>query len=241
MDARLRRKQRLMHEDDSGSAGPMATGGGEQLTINIAVIENDPLRLAGLHAVFDPIPAFHLTAMSVPQIATNKGVGVVLVGNYSPVRCIEAMASLRSLRPDVPIIVTGAGANDEDILKALRHGAKGYVDETAPMACLVQAIHAVNAGTVWASRRVLSILIERLIDRLGQASQPGFLSLTGREKQVLQMLVEGRSNKEIACPLRIKERTVKAHIAKMMRKVGVRNRIALSVQAVSQSLLSSPR
>jgi DNA-binding NarL/FixJ family response regulator len=58
-----------------------------------------------------------------------------------------------------------------------------------------------------------------------------------REKEVLKMLVAGRSNKEIAAPLGIEERTVKAHVAEMMRKLGVRNRIALSVHAITDSIV----
>src|SRR5437016_10592905 len=59
-----------------------------------------------------------------------------------------------------------------------------------------------------------------------------------RETQVLKMLVEGRSNKEIGVPLGIRDRTVKAHVAKLMRKVGVENRVALTVHAITHSLVS---
>ena len=65
-------------------------------------------------------------------------------------------------------------------------------------------------------------------------------AISDREKQVLEMLVAGLTNKEIGGPLGIVERTVKAHIAKMMRKVGVRNRIELSIHAVTHSLVSLP-
>jgi DNA-binding NarL/FixJ family response regulator len=66
------------------------------------------------------------------------------------------------------------------------------------------------------------------------------VSFTHREKEVLEMLVAGRSNKEIGAPLGIGERTVKAHVAKLMRKVGVQNRIALSVHAITNSLVFVP-
>jgi DNA-binding NarL/FixJ family response regulator len=60
-----------------------------------------------------------------------------------------------------------------------------------------------------------------------------------REKEVLEMLVPGRSNKEIGSPLGIQERTVKAHVAKLLRKVGVQNRIALSIYAITHSLVTA--
>jgi len=211
----------------------------EQKIIHIAVVEDDPLRLVGLRSILHPLSAFQVLALTVSQVAADKTVDLVLLGNYSGVKFLETMASLRSLRPDLPVIVTGVGGNDEAILRALGCGAKGYVDETAPTAQLVQAIHTVCEGLVWAPRRVLSMFIERSRELLRNACPPAGSTLTAREKQVLQMLVEGRSNKEIGAPLGIEERTVKAHIAKMMRKVGVQNRIALSVHAISQSLVTA--
>jgi len=80
------------------------------------------------------------------------------------------------------------------------------------------------------------------IERIGNAPRRIFpadqVAFTDREKQVLKMLVEGRSNKEIGAPLGIRERTVKAHVAKLMRKVGVENRVALTVHAITHSLVS---
>jgi DNA-binding NarL/FixJ family response regulator len=148
------------------------------------------------------------------------------------------MAHLKASRPELRVVVTGMGANDETILKAIVYGSKGYVDEAAPATDLVHAIHVVHQGSIWASRRVLSMFVERSNDLVRNRTNPSHL--TSREREVLQMLVEGRSNKEIGGPLGIEERTVKAHVAKLMRKVGARNRIALSVQAVKCSLVSAP-
>ena len=81
------------------------------------------------------------------------------------------------------------------------------------------------------------MFIERLGSAPGRVSPAGRASFTDREKQVLELLVAGRSNKEIGSPLGIGERTVKAHVAKLLRKVGVQNRIALSVHALTHSLV----
>jgi DNA-binding NarL/FixJ family response regulator len=80
-----------------------------------------------------------------------------------------------------------------------------------------------------------------LIDRSTVSPQGRFVRdrLTSREKEVLQMLVAGRSNKEIASPLGIEERTVKAHVGKLMRKLGAKNRINLSVHAITHSLVTA--
>ena len=82
------------------------------------------------------------------------------------------------------------------------------------------------------------MLIERSGDLL-RNRQIGSLHVTSRQKEVLGMLVEGRSNKEIAVRMGIEVRTVKAHVASLLRKMGVRNRIALSMQAIKQSLVQA--
>jgi DNA-binding NarL/FixJ family response regulator len=207
--------------------------------IQIAVVETDPLRMIGLRALFDTESDFELSATTLAQLATETNVDIVLLGNQAGQNLYDTMAGLKAARPDLRIIVTGTGADDEMILKALAGGAKGYVDEGASPEEFVQAIRIVQQGSVWAPRRVLSMFIERVTSSPGRIFPAGRVTFTDREKQVLELLVAGRSNKEIGSALGIEERTVKAHVAKLMRKVGVQNRIALSVHAITHSLVSS--
>jgi DNA-binding NarL/FixJ family response regulator len=207
--------------------------------IKIAVVESDPLRFVGFRALFDSETDLELTAASLPELSANGAVDLVLLGSRNGQNLFDAMAGLKASRPDLRIIVTGSGADDETILKALAAGAKGYVDEAATPVEFVQAIRMVNQGSVWAPRRVLSIFIERVTSAPGRIFPAGRVTFTDREKEVLELLVAGRSNKEIGGSLGIEERTVKAHVAKLMRKVGVQNRIALSVHAITHSLVAA--
>jgi DNA-binding NarL/FixJ family response regulator len=217
----------------------MKTSSIKRSIIHVGILEEDPLRLVGFQSILERVPNFQVTATSVAAIASNQSIHVALLGNHSGRKFFETMATLRVVRPELRVVVTGSGVDDETILKAIACGAKGYVDEAAPSPDFAQAINTVHHGSVWVPRRVMSMFIERSGDLLRRSSQPGCSSLTSREKQVLQMLVEGRSNKEIGGPLGIEERTVKAHVAKLMRKVGVKNRIALSVHAIHHSLVSA--
>ena len=207
--------------------------------IRIAVVESDPLRFVGFRALFDSEPDFELVSAALPEIGQLQNIELVLLGNRSGQNLFDAMASLKATRPDLRIIVTGSGMDEETILKAITSGAKGYVDEAASPAEFVQAIRIVNQGSVWAPRKVLSMFIERVSSSPGRIFPAGRVTFTDREKEVLEMLVVGRSNKEIGAALGIEERTVKAHVAKLMRKVGVQNRIALSVHAITHSLVSA--
>jgi DNA-binding NarL/FixJ family response regulator len=207
--------------------------------IRIAVVESDPLRFVGFRALFDSEPDFELISASMSDIGTLANVELILLGNRNGQNLFDLMASLKATRPDLRIIVTGSGMDEETILKAIASGAKGYLDEAASPTEFVQAIRVVNQGSVWAPRRVLSMFIERVSSAPGRIFPAGRVSFTDREKEVLEMLVAGRSNKEIGAALGIEERTVKAHVAKLMRKVGVQNRIALSVHAITHSLVSA--
>src|SRR5438034_8292332 len=211
----------------------------KKVPIRIAVVESDPLRFVGFRALFDSEPDFELVSASLPDIAVMQDIDLVLLGNRNGQNLFDVMASLKASRPDLRIIVTGAGMDEETILKAIASGAKGYVDEAASAAEFVQAIKIVSQGSVWAPRRVLSLFIERVSSSPGRIFPAGRVAFTDREKEVLEMLVAGRSNKEIGSALGIEERTVKAHVAKLMRKVGVQNRIALSVHAITHSLVTA--
>src|SRR6266478_1583898 len=206
--------------------------------IRIAVVGSDPLQFVGFRAVFDSERDFELISSSLPDVGTQQNIDLVLLGDRSSQNLFEVMASLKATRPHLRIIVIGTGMDDETILKAIACGAKGYVDAAASPADFVQAIRVVSQGSVWAPRRVLSMFIERMSSSPGRIFPAGRVTFTDREQEVLEMLVGGRSNKEIGATLGIEARTVKAHVSKLLRKNGVQNRVALSIHAVTHSLVS---
>ena len=205
--------------------------------IRIAVVETDPLQFVGFRAVFQSERDFELISSSLSDIGTQQNIDLVLLGDRSSQNLSDVMATLKATRPNLRIIVIGSGIEDETILEAIAFGAKGYVNGTASPADFVQAIRMVSQGSLWAPRQVLSMFVERVSSAPGRIFPTGRLTFTNREKEVLELLVAGRSNKEIGSPLGIGERTVKAHVAKLLRKVGVQNRIELSVHALTHSLV----
>jgi len=206
--------------------------------IRVAVIEPDPLRLIGFRALFESEPEFEIVSVPLEKVATEPDLDMVMLGSHGSQNLFDLMAGLKASRPDLRLLVCGSGADDETILKAIAAGAKGYVDEAATPEEFAMAIRIVHQGSVWAPRKVLSIFIERVTSSPGRIFPAGRVTFTDREKEVLEMLVAGRANKEIGAALGIEERTVKAHVAKLMRKVGVQNRIALSVHAITHSLVT---
>ncbi len=206
--------------------------------IRIALVESDPLRVVGFRTLFDSASGFELVSVSLADIGGLQSIDLVLLSNCRGQSLFDLMASLKATRPDLRILVTGSG-DEETILKSIIAGAKGYINEAASPAEFVQAVQVVSQGSVWAPRHVFSMFIERVSSASDRTFPAGRTTFTERENEVLELLVGGRSNKEIGSPLGIGERTVKAHVAKLMRKVGVQNRIALSVHALTHSLVTA--
>jgi len=90
--------------------------------IRIAVLESDPLRFVGFRALFDTETDLEILASSIPEVPTLGSVDLVLLGSRNGVNLFDTMAGLKASRPDLKIIVTGSGADDETILKARRRG-----------------------------------------------------------------------------------------------------------------------
>jgi DNA-binding NarL/FixJ family response regulator len=206
--------------------------------IRVAAANSDPLRFVGLRTLLGTHSGIELSSVSPSEIEARCDIDVVLLWNYAGTNVFDVMAELRARDVKLPMIVTGQRMDNETIYKAITYGAKGCVEEGASAEEYERALRVVHEGSVWFPRRVLSMLVER-VNKLETFTHPASRRIiTSREKEVLKLLVTGCSNKEIGAPLGIVERTVKAHIAKLMRKLGVQNRIELTVHAITHSLVS---
>jgi DNA-binding NarL/FixJ family response regulator len=215
----------------------MKSSTGKKATTLVAVVDSDPLRFVGFRASLSAESDLDIQSLSLDEIGSRQDVDIVLLGNYPRGNALEQLCAMKRVRPGLSVIVTGCNMDDTQVLKIIAAGAKGCVDEAAPAGELAKAIRIVKSGSVWAPRRVLAMFVEEAYRSTGRGISPGHRPFTSREKEVLSMLVAGCSNKEIAAPLGIEERTVKAHVAKLMRKAGVANRILLSIHAVTHSLV----
>lgn len=201
--------------------------------INVAVLGYDPLRLVGLRAVLEADGEFAVHKVEPEELGRPLPGEVLLIGSHGLASVFDAIAAVRTLRPEVRMILTSTSTSDDAMLRAIPAGVKGYLDEAAPAADYMEALRVVNSGSIWMPRRVLAKFIDRVIANPRKAATQ---DLSDRERQVLELLVAGSTNKEIGNELGIEERTVKLHISRLMQKAGVDNRIALSVHAVTKLL-----
>lgn len=196
------------------------------------VITNDPLRLVGLKAICAESLGIEIVPMSVTAGLREPSPGLVLIDAETTPQLFQVIADLRRTHPFAKLIVLGTSTSPEYIERIIGAGAKGYLTLGAPESEVRMAVGIVKDGSVWAPRKVLARLLDRRDSQGGRSQNaPAF---TSRERDVLQLLHAGRSNREIAKALKIDESTVKAHVGRLMRKVGVTNRIALTVHPLTK-------
>jgi DNA-binding NarL/FixJ family response regulator len=158
---------------------------------------------------------------------------------------LEMLRELSNSRHPVRTILLTASIAKEQIAQALQLGARGIVLKDAPTEVLFKSIRAVIAGKFWVGESSVNDLVEILHAYLPQPSGDGAESsrktfgLTARELDVVESIVSGFTNREIAGKYSISEQTVKHHLRNIFDKVGVSNRLELALFAINHNLVSN--
>jgi len=136
----------------------------------------------------------------------------------------SGLEQMRATYPDIPVVILSGSVSRGDVVGAMNHGAKGYIPKTIGGAALVNALRLVLSGEPYFPSSICN-----QDGGSGQGSASGdinnpFSSLNGREEEVLALVIDGMSNKEIARQLNIQEITVKKRLSSIFRKIDVSNR-----------------
>jgi DNA-binding NarL/FixJ family response regulator len=140
---------------------------------------------------------------------------------------VEAITRIRTQFPAARFIVLTTFDGDEDIYRSLQAGAKAYLLKGMTCEELVSTIHAVNNGRTFIPPQIAEKLAERM----------SWQELTARELRVLERIVAGRANKEIAADLKISETTVKSHVNSLLGKLGVADRTHAATLAIQRGIV----
>lgn len=204
--------------------------------IRIIVIDDQAVVRQGFVSLINTVPD-----MSVVAEGTNGQQAIELYRQHQPdivlmdlrmpmMGGVEAIKAIKREFPAARLIVLTTFDGDEDIYRSLQAGAQGYLLKDMFFEELESAIRTVRAG----GRRIPGVVAERLAERLGGSD------LTGRELEVLEQIVKGKSNKEIAAEFRISEATVKSHINSILSKLGVTDRTQAATTALQRGLVHLP-
>ncbi len=151
---------------------------------------------------------------------------------------LEATMEIRKESPESRVLILTQHGNKEYVLPVLKAGASGYVLKKAAGTDLVTAIRAVSRGESFLDPSVAKMVLDGYVSKeLEQGEAAGFDLLSDREKEVLKLVAEGRSNKEIADLLCLSVKTVMGHRANLMEKLGIHNRTELVKFAIREGLI----
>lgn len=209
-----------------------------QAPARIGLVASDPLRLVGMEAILSELPGMEPVPVEVDQVSATPELAVLMLEARSGGDGLqELITKLRRENPQLRIIVVGEGLDSLLIEQVIGAGAKGYLAETASESEIRMALEVVLDGSVWAPRKVLARLLEGGSSTSSSAPASGDRiekRMTAREREVLELLMDGRSNRAIAEALGIDEATVKAHLGRMLRKTGAHNRVELTLRAIEE-------
>lgn len=153
---------------------------------------------------------------------------------------MDGLAASRAIRqecPEISIIIITAYEDPDHLLEALKMGVAGYILKGATWQELLHAIRQAIQGESSLDHQLTLRLLRRLTGESLRLAQPSAEQLTARERQVLQLLMQGQTNREIACTLTVSVGTVKSHIEHILNKLGVADRTQAAVRAVELGLI----
>ena len=205
-------------------------------SIRIIVVDDQAVVRQGFVSLINTVPGMTVIAEGINgqqavELYRKHRPDVVLMDLRMPVMGgVEAITAIRREFPTARVIVFTTYDGDEDIYRSLQAGAQGYLLKDMFFDELEDAIRTVHAG----GRRIPGVVAERLAGRVGGSE------LTGRELEVLEQIVRGRSNKEIAAALSISEATVKSHVNNILSKLGVDDRTQAATTALQRGIVHLP-
>jgi len=152
---------------------------------------------------------------------------------------IDATAQILKENPDIAVVILSMHSDESYILRALTSGAKGYLLKDSAEEDLVKAIETVASGRPFFSPVIAQAMLDDYVRQLQMRGvQDSYDLLTDREKEVLQMLAEGKSNKEVATILNLSPYTVETHRNRIMQKLNLHNTAELVLYAVRKKLIT---
>ncbi|MEO6203762.1 MAG: response regulator transcription factor [Mycobacteriales bacterium] len=205
--------------------------------IRVVLADDHPMVRYGIAAVLADAPEVDLVAE-----ASNGSDLMSLVAEHDPhvvvtdldmpgVSGIEAITMLRERYPTIGVLVLTMHTEDESLFAALRAGARGYLLKGADRAELVRAILSVASGEAVYGAAVASRIVSFFTGAQKDYAAQVFPELTGRERDVLALLAEGRRNSEIAGALHLSDKTVRNHVSAVLLKLQVPDRTAAALKA----------
>jgi DNA-binding NarL/FixJ family response regulator len=214
------------------------------LKTRILLADDHAMVRRGLRHVLDAQPDLEVVAEAgdgreAVQIGIRDDLDLAVLDISMPrLTGLQATRELRQRRPDLRVLILSMHDNEEYFFEALRVGASGYVLKTAADRDLVEACRATMRGQPFIYPGAVRTLVRDFLDGAGAIGAPPD-PLTPRESEVVKLIAEGFSSREIAAELTISEKTVDRHRANVLEKLGMHDRVELTRYAIRRGLVEA--
>lgn len=211
--------------------------------IRILVVDDQPIMRLGLTSYFSQIENITVVGEiggenELLDKARKSSPHVIMLGvNALDSTTTETVARLHEALPQTGLIVYTLNEDRAFFREMIRAGIRGYLLKTASPEELVQAIEKVHRGETYFSARISNLLVNEYIAEYKRSDKTKLQELTDREREILIMIAEGHSNKDIAARLFISVRTVETHRERIMRKLDIHTAAGLTRYAISKGLV----
>ncbi|RRH95983.1 DNA-binding response regulator [Mesorhizobium tamadayense] len=196
--------------------------------IRIAIVDDHPLFREGVARSLGEIGGFELvgegaSAEDAERLVRASAPDVLLLDISMPGGGLNALTAILSAAPGQKIVMLTVSETNADVAQALKAGARGYVLKGVGSKSLAEILRDVANGQSYVSPTLSARLLSDLLQPTNRKPDP-LSQLTGREAEILRLVAEGLSNKEVAARLSLQEKTVKHHMTRVLAKLNVRNR-----------------
>ena len=213
--------------------------------VRILLADDHTVMRSGLRLLLERQPDFEVVAEAedgrqavalCEQIHPDVVVADVAMPNLNG---IEATRQITSSLPGTVVIILSMHSDETYVLRALRNGARGYLLKDSAEADLIAAVRAVSEGKSFFSPTVMRMLLDDYVRQLQEKGiEDSFELLTGREREILQLVGEGKANKDIAALLNLSLHTVETHRTRILQKLNLHSTPELILYAVRKGLVS---
>lgn len=218
------------------------------MATDVLIADHNAMLRQGLRSLLASYPEFNVVAESsdgrqAAQRAFELAPGLVLLDSQLPgLTGIQAMVVIKRRLPSMRVIMLTNSKAGHEVREALRAGADGYVLKDASFEELLIAMRSVMLGKKYLSPDVSCELVDSYLHphRASADRTAPLAALTSRERSILQLVAEGRTNRTAAEVLSVSPKTVEKHRASLMRKLGLRSATELALRAIELGLIERP-
>ncbi|HWY40648.1 MAG TPA: response regulator transcription factor [Chthoniobacterales bacterium] len=212
----------------------------------VLLADDHALVRAGIRALVEKIPGVEVvgeagTGREALELVRTKLPNIVLMDiAMTELGGLEALPRVTKDFPSVKVIILSAHASEEYVIRALREGASGYMLKDSATTELELAINSVIQGKIYLSPSISRTVIDDYLQRVSGAVSP-LEQLTSRQREILQLIAEGKNTKEIAAELDISVKTVESHRLQLMDRLNIHDIPGLVRYAIRNGLVSAER